>query len=679
MKPLKIFLADLTYDTITLSTDVFPLNIGFIGAYTKAQFGPNVEIKLFKYIQKLEDELERSPPDILGMSNYAWCYRLSREISKIFSKLNPNGIIVWGGPNFPLDLPSQERFFRDNTVIDIYVPVEGEIGFTNIVKKALEVKSKDEFRNKILEEPIDGCITRIKKGKMQYSTSPIRTKQLDEIPSPYTTGILDEFFDGKLAPMIQTNRGCPFSCTFCVDGSDLVNKINSFSNERIRKELHYIAKHVTPNMHSMHISDLNFGMYPKDLEVCDDIKNIQEKYNFPKYVKVTSGKNKKEKIIAAIKKLGNSTSMTMSVQSMDPQVLSNIRRDNISKDALVALGPALKEEGLNTVSEVILGLPGETYASTLQTIKDLIHANIDWLNIWTLMLLDGSELNTPQERKKWNLKSKFRIIPRDFVKLKNGTVVTEIEEVGIGSNTLSFDEYVELRLFALVLKVAKSGTIFTPLFKFLGEQKIDIFDLLYKILKNINLAPKNLQELFNQFKQDTITELWDSPEEIEKNYQNESEYNKLLDGKAGQNLIFYYHALSISEHISDWTEFVLQISEIMLNQDEKISKDLQQQFLSVSNYCRGLGYNVLGKDRMQTEPRFFLDYNIMAWMNTDSSLSNFKNKKRREVVFQLTDEQFNLVEDNLGIFGNTPAGRSQVIKVIPESKWWRKPLIIKQV
>ena len=155
MKPLKIFLADLTYDTITLSTDVFPLNVGFIGSYTKAQFGSNVEIKLFKYIQKLEDELERSPPDILGLSNYAWCYRVSREISKIFLRLNPNGIIVWGGPNFPLDLPSQERFFSDNSVIDIYVPVEGEIGFANIVKKALEVKSKDEFRNKMLEDPIN--------------------------------------------------------------------------------------------------------------------------------------------------------------------------------------------------------------------------------------------------------------------------------------------------------------------------------------------------------------------------------------------------------------------------------------------------------------------------------------------------------------------------------------------
>jgi hypothetical protein len=361
---------------------------------------------------------------------------------------------------------------------------------------------------------------------------------------------------------------------------------------------------------------------------------------------------------------------------MDPQVLSNIRRDNISKDALIALGPALKEEGLSTASDVIIGLPGESFSSTIQSIKDLIHAEIEWINVWTLMLLDGSELNTPKERNKWNLKSKFRIIPRDFVKLKNGTVITEIEEVGIGSSSLSFDEYAELRLLALILRVTNSGTIFAPLFKFLNEQNVDVFDLLYKMLKSINLASKNIQELFEQFKQDTVNELWDSPEEIEKNYQNDSEYQKLLSGKAGQNLIYYYHALVISNHLSDWTEFVLQISEKMLNQNDKISKHVNKQFCSVSDYCRGLGYNILGKDRMQTEPKFIFHYDVMAWMSSgiSSSLSNFKNIKRKEIEFKLTDEQFNLVEDNLQIFGNTPAGRSQVIKVVPESKWWRRPV-----
>ena len=46
-KPLKIYLADLTYDTVTLATEAFPLNVGFIAAYCKKQFGDKIEIKIF--------------------------------------------------------------------------------------------------------------------------------------------------------------------------------------------------------------------------------------------------------------------------------------------------------------------------------------------------------------------------------------------------------------------------------------------------------------------------------------------------------------------------------------------------------------------------------------------------------------------------------------------------------
>ena len=676
MEPLRIFLGDLTYDTITLSTDVFPLNIAYVASYAKKKFNSKIDIKLFKYIDKIEDELESHPPDILALSNYAWCNRISKEISKIFKQLNPNGIVVWGGPNFPLDIKSQERFFEKNYPIDIYVPVEGEISFSNIIQKAIESNSKSELRKKILEKPIDGCISRLNNGKLHFSFSSIRTKQLDDIPSPYTSGLLDEFFDGKLSPMIQTNRGCPFSCTFCVDGSDLVNKVNSFSNGRVREELQYIAKHVTSNMHSMHISDLNFGMFPKDLEVCDYIGEIQKEFNFPKYVKVTSGKNKKEKIIQAIKKLGDSTSMAMSVQSMDPKVLSNIRRDNISSDALVELGPALKKEGLTTVSDVILALPGETYASHLETIRQLVYADIDWLNSWTLMLLDGSQLNTPEERKKWNLKSKFRIIPRDFVKLKNGKVVVEIEEVAIGSDTLSFDEYVELRLFALIIKVTKSGTIFAPLFKFLREENLDTFELMYNMLKQPSLASKELQNLFNEFKHNTINELWNSPEEIENNYQNNEEYEKLLTGKVGQNLVYLYHATVIAEHISDWTEFVFSIAKELIIRNKKLDSELLERFDIVSKYCGCLGENVFGTDRLELKPEFMSNYDIITWMNTGitSSLKNFRNFNKERISFEISKEQYDMLEDNLKIYGNTPSGRSQLLKVIPESKLWRTPV-----
>ena len=71
--PLKIYLGDLTYDTVTISAEAIPLNIGFVAAYCKKQFGPNVEISLFKYIHELEKAIKESPP------GYTWTKQLCLE------------------------------------------------------------------------------------------------------------------------------------------------------------------------------------------------------------------------------------------------------------------------------------------------------------------------------------------------------------------------------------------------------------------------------------------------------------------------------------------------------------------------------------------------------------------------------------------------------------------------
>ena len=39
-------------------------------------------------------------------------------------------------------------------------------------------------------------------------------------------------------------RGCPFTCTFCVQGTKWYSKINFFSRERLREEIHYIGKKI---------------------------------------------------------------------------------------------------------------------------------------------------------------------------------------------------------------------------------------------------------------------------------------------------------------------------------------------------------------------------------------------------------------------------------------------------
>ena len=679
--PLKIYLGDLTYDTVTISAESTPLNIGYVAAYCKKQFGNDVEISLFKYIKDLEKAIRESPPDILGLSNYVWGKNVSYEMINMMSEIDPDVLNVWGGPNFPIDFPSQEKFMKKFPKVDIYVPVDGEIGFSNIVEHALKADSKKDIKQKVLSKPIDGCVSRSTDGKLQYTIPVIRIKKLDEIPSPYTTGILDKFFDGKLAPMMQTNRGCPFHCTFCADGKDEVNQVNNFSIERVKEELDYIVKHKHKDTHNMIFSDLNFGMYPRDQEIAKYISDLQLKHGYPDFIYVSTGKNQKEKVINAIKTLKDSMPLWMSVQSLDKGVLKNIRRDNISTDHMLALYPAIKAANLQTRAEVILGLPGETHENHMTTLRKLIRARMDEIQVHTCMLLDGSEMGTPNERKKWKLNTKFRIIQRDFAELSNGKKVMEIEEVVISSEHMTFDEYVDLRILAFVIYITNRGTVYDPISKFLKEQNLDVFDYFCKIKDDIGSAPKSIQNIFKQFKDSTINELWDTPEEIIANYQKDSEYEKLLSGEAGINVMYYFLAKVTSQFMDDWAEYILTTAYDFLKNSIQNNQSWEKKFNDISHFCEGTAHNTLGKDRMATNPEFDFNYNVIEWIKSvnELSLDNFLLPDPIKISFQLSDEQFTAVQKSLEMYGETIVGKSKALRMISSTNLWRRPVIKKSM
>lgn len=673
MDPLKIYLGDLTYETIIVSTEAFPLNIGFIAAYCKKQFGDSVDITLFKYIKDLEKAIRDSPPDILGLSNYCWNHRIGLEIFRILSECNPAGLRVMGGPNFPLDLASQDQFLSEHPEIDVYVPVEGETGFANIVEIALSAKSREEIRNAVMSQTIPACVSRKQDGKLDYGNYN-RIRNLDEIPSPYLTGIMDKFFDGKLTPMLQTNRGCPFSCTFCVDGTDMVKQVNQFSIDRVNAEINYIATHVPENIHSMHISDLNFGMIPRDLDICKTMAYTKSKYGYPLNILASTGKNSKERIINAVKMLDGAMRFTMSVQSMDQEVLQNIRRDNISIDHMLALGPTIKEARLETTSEVILGLPGETRTSHLKTLRGLVQARLDSIAIYTCMILPGSELYTPKERKKWGFQTKFRVLPRDFVEI-NGKKIVEIEEVVVSTNTLSFDEYVELRLIAFSITMISFGGVYAALLKFLREKKIDIFELFLQTVSRLDSAHQVIRNVFDLFKKATLGELWNSPEEIERHYQDNKEYEKLLRQEAGINVMQFHNALVTAEYMDEWTNYMHDIAVLLLKNNLDSDTELRLQLESVMNYIRGTCYNILKRDRMSTNPKFAFEYDVNRWLNDteEKPIENFRFPTPLKIEFKLTETQFKMVEDELEIHGDNPTGRSLVIKRVPYKMLLRIP------
>ena len=123
---------------------------------------------------------------------------------------------------------------------------------------------------------------------------------LDQIPSPYLAGFFDKFFQNGELPLIETNRGCPFSCTFCQQGEGYYAKVIHFGIDRIREELTYIAEKISDEnveIYGMEIADPNFGMYRRDKEICEILRGIQDNFGYPKSIGCSTGKNRADVII----------------------------------------------------------------------------------------------------------------------------------------------------------------------------------------------------------------------------------------------------------------------------------------------------------------------------------------------------------------------------------------------
>jgi radical SAM superfamily enzyme YgiQ (UPF0313 family) len=679
LKSLKIYLGDLTHDTVGLATEVFPLNVGLVGAYCKKKFGDAVEITLFKYIQDLENAIYQNPPDILALSNYPWCHNIDMAMLRLLASKRPEALRVLGGPNFPHQPNQQIDFLTQRPLIDIYPYLDGEVSFSNFVEFVLKTGSLEEARELLKTEAISGCAHLGIDGKLVAAPMPIRLKELDEIPSPYLMGLMDKFFDGRLSPMIQTNRGCPFSCTYCSDGTQKVSKVNHFSVDRVKAELEYIGQRVPKSTKALFISDLNFGMYTRDAEICMEIGRIKDVYDYPYFIDTTTGKNSKERVISNIEKLAGSLGMTMSVQSMTTDVLRNIKRENLRLDDFLGLKPAVQRVGLATNAEVILGLPGETKEGHIESIDKLLSLEMDHVLSYTLMMLNGTEMNNPEQRQKWGYKTKFRVIPRDFTALKSGENIVEVEEVAIESNTLPFEDYVFTRKFIIVLYIINNRGL-KPLLRFLLQNKLQIKDLVIRMLNSLSegkahetMAPEKLAYYVGEFERETRDELWNSEEELVSFFQDPKNFNGLVDGTYGANLLQTYKA-KIWGHCFEQVVSCAFAHAKELISDSGIHGDSLVQLEELEKYCRGMTFNLMGEDRLFTVPEVDLSYDIAAWAGDPDckSLNEYAWSNSKKVRFILTEQQFNYLEENFKHFGRSDLGRGKVLIRISPNTLWRK-------
>jgi len=674
MKPLKIYLCDLTYDTISLATDAFPLNIGFVASYCKNKFGDRVDIELFKYPKDLDRAIKEAKPDILGMSNYPWNLNLGLAFFKMIKKISPNTVTVMGGPNIPLEDKDRSEFILQNPLIDFYAYLEGEDAFCYLVEKVFEHKGNLE---RMKASPINGMVHRIDEKNLLKGTFLARRKTLDEIPSPYLSGFMDKFFDGRLGPMIETNRGCPFTCSFCHEGHSLITKVHYYSLDRVHAELDYIAKKVPSNVSHLTITDSNFGMYERDYEICEHINRLQKDANYPRYTRASTGKNRKDRIAKAFRLLNGSLQFGLSVQSVDPDVLENIKRKNIKLDVITGLADEYARLGLPSNTEVIVGLPGETFKSHKSSLSSLLESGIDAIIAYNLMLLNGTEMATKAHREKYGSKTHFRVIPRDFGKLDDGSISVEIEEIVTSSNSMTFEDYVELRVYHLLIQSIYNNELYNPFFKMIRQKNVPIIDFLTKIRENSEKAPESFKNFLKSFIADTKGELWDSYDELLKYSKTDEGYKKLCDGKMGHNLLQTYGAIA-TKMFAEWNDYIFSMFKEVLD-FSTLDNDKKIMVQDINNFCLNRVHNIWGDDRCKYNPHSNFTYNIAEWMRTPrgANLDQFRFLEPTKVEFKFTAQQDKDIKDWLDRYGHTPTGIGRILVKINSASWvLRQPHIV---
>jgi hypothetical protein len=349
---------------------------------------------------------------------------------------------------------------RANTFINFVINGEGETAFVEFLDKFIE--------GNILEAR--GLSYLNNDGVFVYTPRPERIRELDSLPSPYTTGVFDrllkEFPDEKWTALWETNRGCPFQCTFCDWGSATASKVNKFSMERLRAELNWFVEN---KIEFIYCCDANFGILTRDLEIATAVAEAKRNFGYPKIFSVQSTKNSTKKSLQTqqiITAAGLTKGVSLSMQSLSPIVLERIKRDNIHQDTYDQLQSEFTLAGIETYSDLIIGLPGETLRSFIDGIDYLIaNGQINRIRFNNLTVLPNSEVGDKTYQSVHGIQLKR--IPVVHVYGEQDEIkddVCEYQDLVVGTDSAFGEDWVRIRAYAFTVDfLFFNKLIFIPL------------------------------------------------------------------------------------------------------------------------------------------------------------------------------------------------------------------------
>lgn len=513
MRNLYLVQASNTYVGRGFKAAYLPYAVGLLAAcaFEDETIKNEYCFKRFIFTREITDEAVQSleNPGVIGFSNYIWNTQYNLVLAEKVKKAYPDCIIIFGGHNVPPD----NSFLEKYPFIDYLVHGEGEEAFKALLLEFC--KDEKDFSS------ISNISYRVSATENKKTETEILCRL--DYPSPYLNGWFDSIFeenpDMQLDAIIETSRGCPRSCAYCDWGCNS-SKIRFFPTERVLAEIDWMSEHGVKFIWG---ADSNFGAAERDLEIVDYLIDKREKTGYPERLRINYAMNNPQRVFEISTKLEkyglSKEGATLSFQSLDPTVLENIGRKNMSMDKFSELLKLYTEAGITTYSEIIAGLPGETYESFCRGIGKLLEAGQHRLiTVYNCELLPNSPMAQPEYMKKHGIRT-----AEIEVLLAHSEVDEEVKEKTIyviGSNSLSTEDWIACNIFTCMEESLHHHGIMKYIAIYLHYEKGFSYEDIYNMV--IRYAKKNpdsvlrsaydyLYSYYKAISQEKPIELWSHP------------------------------------------------------------------------------------------------------------------------------------------------------------------------
>lgn len=420
-----------------------PYATGCLAAYSLQfeDFNTNYELGAFFYKREKTDDIisKMSEPSVVAFSNYAWNVEFNKALSKKIKKLYPDCVIIYGGHSVRND---STEILQECDWIDYLIFGEGEEPFYNLLMALAEGTDLSAVNN----------IAYRSNGKT-VCTPRSACPDISKYPSPYLTGLFDPIADSEtveLLSVIETNRGCPYKCAYC-DWS-AKSKVRFFSMEKVKAELKWLSDR---KIEYCFCADANFGMFKRDVEIADYCIELKKTTGYPDVFRPCYAKENDDNVFEICSKFNEyhmDKGATMAYQSLSDDALENVNRKNLTMEHFADIVKKYNHAKIPTYSELILGLPGETYDSFCDGLCKLLEAGQhNSVSVYHCEILPNSIMGSKEYIEKHGIKSKkvrFNHIHSAEVEEE----VPEYSEIVMGTDTMDKEMWVKSNLFSVTLQ-----------------------------------------------------------------------------------------------------------------------------------------------------------------------------------------------------------------------------------